>query len=154
MPSNIFLLLSDVEGESTHPEFRGAIEVLAWSWGALQSDMSQPNTTCSINDLSITKYADQATPELILACCSRRLLPRARLVCQGVSGAPYFGLDLDSVMVTSISLGASAGEDRMTENVALNFASFHVTYASQVEDGTIGPVVGPLGWDVVKCGPK
>jgi type VI secretion system secreted protein Hcp len=40
------------------------------------------------------------------------------------------------VLVTAVSTGGSGGEDRLTENVTLNFAKFHFQYQPQKADGT------------------
>ena len=38
-------------------------------------------------------------------------------------------------MVTSVSTGGSGGEDRLTENVSLNFAKVKFEYTAAVQDG-------------------
>ena len=38
-------------------------------------------------------------------------------------------------MVTSVSTGGSGGEDRLTENVTLNFEQIHFTYWTQDDKG-------------------
>ena len=38
---------------------------------------------------------------------------------------------MKEVLVTSVSTGGSGGEDRLTENVTLNFAEFKVEYTPQ-----------------------
>jgi len=40
------------------------------------------------------------------------------------------------VIITSISTGGSGGEDRLTENVTLNFAEFKTEYTPQKPDGS------------------
>jgi type VI secretion system secreted protein Hcp len=39
------------------------------------------------------------------------------------------------VIVTSVSTGGSGGEDRLTENVTLNFATVQVSYQPQATEG-------------------
>ena len=60
----------------------------------------------------------------------------------------YVKIEMEEVLVTSVTTGGSGGEDRFTENVTLNFAKFKVTYTPQKEDGTADAAVGPVGWDI------
>jgi len=52
------------------------------------------------------------------------------------------------VLVTSLSTGGSGGDDRLTENVTLNFAKVLVDYQPQKADGPKegGPV--NFGWNI------
>jgi type VI secretion system secreted protein Hcp len=43
----------------------------------------------------------------------------------------YIQITMKEVLVTSISTGGSGGEDRLTENVTLNFAEVKFSYAPQ-----------------------
>ena len=48
----------------------------------------------------------------------------------------YQTLTLEDVIVSSVSTGGSGGEDRLTENVTLNFGKFEFGYKPQKKDGT------------------
>jgi type VI secretion system secreted protein Hcp len=50
-------------------------------------------------------------------------------------------------MVTSVSTGGSGGEDRLTENVTLNFAKVKVDYKLQSDQGT-GKSAGNFRWNL------
>jgi type VI secretion system secreted protein Hcp len=50
-------------------------------------------------------------------------------------------------MVTSVSAGGSGGEDRLTENVSLNFARIKWTYTEQDFNGACSKST-TTGWDV------
>ena len=56
---------------------------------------------------------------------------------------------MSPVLVTSVDTGASSGEDRLTENVTLNFAKVEVAYTPQKEDGT-GDAEVSLIWNIEK----
>jgi type VI secretion system secreted protein Hcp len=43
---------------------------------------------------------------------------------------------MNEVLITSVSTGGSGGEDRLTENVTLNFAQVKVEYVEQAKVGT------------------
>ena len=59
----------------------------------------------------------------------------------------YIVIKLDDILVTSVSTGGSGGEDRLTENVTLNFAKVGLAYKEQEKSGAGKPAV-PYGWDI------
>ena len=44
-------------------------------------------------------------------------------------------------LISSISTGGSGGEDRLTENITINFGEFEYAYTPQKEDGSGGSVL-------------
>ena len=44
-------------------------------------------------------------------------------------------MTMTDCMVTSLSTGGSGGQDRLTENISINFAEFKVEYTPQKNDG-------------------
>lgn len=158
MAVDMFLKIEGVDGESSDHAHEGEIDVLAWSWG-----MSQSGTMhiargggagkANIQDVSVTKYTDSATPNLMQACCNGKQFDSAVLVCRKAGGdnqVEYIKVEMEHVIVTSVSTGGSSGEDRQTENVSLNFAKYKVTYTPQDNDGSPLPEIGPVGWDIQK----
>ena len=59
----------------------------------------------------------------------------------------YLKIKLNEILVSSYSSGGSGGEDRLTENVTLNFAKIDVTYTPQKVDGT-GDVGIVMNYDI------
>jgi type VI secretion system secreted protein Hcp len=157
MAVDMFLNIDNkkVKGESRDKTHADTIDVLAWSWG-----MSQSGTThtgggggagkAAVQDISITKYVDRASPDLMLACCKGSHYPNAKLIVRKAGGTPleYIIINMDTVMVTAVSTGGSGGEDRLTENVTLNFAKVHVQYQPQKADGTKDGGVVEMKWDI------
>ena len=45
---------------------------------------------------------------------------------------------MKEVFITSYSTGGSGGEDRLTENISLNFAKFKHAYKEQADTGGAG----------------
>lgn len=143
MAVDMFLKLDDVKGESQDDKNKDQIDVLAWSWG-----MSQSGTThmgggggagkVSVNDLSITKYIDKSSPNLQLACCTGKHFKEALLTVRKAGEKPldYLKITMKEVIVSSVSTGGSGGEDRLTENITLNFADFKMAYTPQKPDGS------------------
>ena len=59
----------------------------------------------------------------------------------------YLTINLTEVMVTSVSTGGSGGEDRLTENVTLNFSKVKVEYKEQLKSGGKGADTS-MTWDI------
>jgi type VI secretion system secreted protein Hcp len=65
----------------------------------------------------------------------------------GDSPLEYIHITLNDVLVTSLSTGGSGGEDRLTENILLNFGKFKVEYTNQAETGGKG-TTSTAAWDI------
>jgi type VI secretion system secreted protein Hcp len=156
MAMDMFLKLGDINGESVDkdPKHKDSIDVLAWSWG-----LSNAGTThtgggggagkVNVQDLSFTKYVDKASTALLLAGCNGKHYASALLTVRKAGEKPleYIKITLKEVLVTSVSTGGSGGEDRLTENVTLNFATFKVEYTPQDKTGAPGKTV-EVTWDI------
>ena len=143
MAVDMFLKLGDVKGESSDDAHKDEIDVLAWSWSMSQSGTTHTGTgggagKVNVQDLSVTKYIDKASPNLVLACCVGKHYPDALLTVRKAGEQPleYLKITMKDVLVTSVTTGGSHGEDRLTETVALNFAEFKIEYAPQKADGS------------------
>jgi type VI secretion system secreted protein Hcp len=143
---DMFIKIGDIKGESQDSTHKDEIDVLAWSWG-----MSNSGTThtgggggagkASIQDFSFTKFTDLSTPDLMLSTLNGQHFDEATFVVRKAGSQPleFLKIKFKEVIVTSVSTGGSGGEDRLTENVSLNFAEVEVEYIPQKEDGTAGP---------------
>ena len=158
MAVDMFLKIDGIDGESSDHAHEGEIDVLAWSWGISQSGTMHIARgggagKANISDIMVTKYTDSATANLMLACCSGKQYATAELVCRKAGGdeqVEYIKVEMENVIITSVSTGGSSGEDRQTESVSLNFAQFKVTYTPQDNDGSPLPEIGPVGWNIQK----
>lgn len=148
MAVDIFLKIDGVKGESRDSVHKEEIDVLAWSWGMSQSGSMHIGSgggsgKVSVQDLHITKFIDKSTPNLIKFCCNGKHFKEALLTVRkaGENPVEYTKIKMTDVLVSSINTGGSGGEDRLTENITLNFAKFEVIYTPQKQDGTAeGPV--------------
>lgn len=155
MAVDMFIKIGDIKGESKDAQgHKDEIDVLAWSWGASNSGSFHTGGgggagKVNVQDLSFTKYVDLASTELFLTCCTGKHHPQAKLVVRKAGDKPleYITITMDDVMVTSYSTGGSGGEDRLTENVTLNFAKVAVEYKEQAKAGAVAkPVVA--SWNI------
>ena len=156
MAVDMFLKIDDVKGESVDSKHKGTIDVLAWSWG-----MSQSGTThvgggggagkVAVQDISLTKYVDKSSPVLMLSCCNGKHFKEAVLTVRKAGEKPleYIKITMKEVIVANISTGGSGGEDRLTENVTLNFAEFKIEYVPQKPDGS-GVAAVEAAWNIAE----
>lgn len=132
-----------VEGESADSKHKKEIDVLAWSWSMSQNGTMHLGSgggagKVNVNDLSFTKYVDKSTPALLMAVCQGKHFDKVHLVVRKAGGPDaleYIKIELINVMVTGVSSGGSGGEERLTENVSLNFAEFKYVYQPQNDKG-------------------
>jgi type VI secretion system secreted protein Hcp len=156
MALDILLKIEGVEGESVIQGHEGEIDVLSWSWGMSQAGnmhhgMGGGSGKVDIQDISITKYMDKSSPNLIRACCNGEHFAQAELVVRKAGKEPldYFRVTMTPLLVTSVSTGGSGAEDRLTENVSLNFAKMSIGYTPQKSDGS-GEAEIDLNWNIEK----
>ena len=154
MAVDMFLKIGDLKGESKDSQHKEEIDVLAWSWGMANSGSAHVgggagSGKVAVQDLSFTKYIDKSSPDLMLACCNGKHFPEATLVVRKAGEKPveYLKIQMKTVLVTSVSTGGSGGEDRLTENITLNFAKVKVTYTEQTDTGAKGKAPEMM-WDI------
>jgi type VI secretion system secreted protein Hcp len=61
----------------------------------------------------------------------------------------YFIIKMTDILVTSVITGASGSEDRLTENVTLNFAKVEIDYVPQKADGS-ADTTKKAGWNIAE----
>jgi type VI secretion system secreted protein Hcp len=154
MAVDMFIKIASVDGESKDSKHGKEIDVLAWSWGLSNSGSAHTgggagSGKVNVQDLSFTKWVDSATPKLVKAACDGSHFDEALLTVRKAGGSPveYIKLKLTEVLVSSISTGGSGGEDRLTENVTLNFGKFSLDYTPQDDKGKPLTAVN-TGWDI------
>jgi len=158
MAVDMFIQIGDIKGEATDKVHKEKIDVLAWSWGLSNSGTTHHGSgggsgKANVQDLSFTKYVDAASHALLLACSNGKHFDDAHLIVRKAGGKgaaiEYIKIDMTEVMVTSVSTGGSGGEDRLTENVTLNFAKVEFKYTPQKPDGSAGTPL-PMAYDIAE----
>ena len=144
MAMDMFMDIATIPGESKDSAYAKKIDVLAWSWGMSQSGTFHTGGgggagKANVQDLSFTKWLDDASAPLQLATLNGKHIPTAVLIVRKAGETPqkYLEITMTDVMVTSVSTGGSGGEDRLTENVTLNFAKVKLDYFVQNEKGAV-----------------
>ncbi len=157
MAMDMFVKIGAIAGEAkdgNKPSHAGEFECLAWSWGISNSGSAQTGGgagagKCNVQDLSFTKYIDKGSPDLMLAACNGQHYDKAILTVRKAGTTPleYLIITMEDLIITSVSTGGSGGEDRLTENVTVNFARVKVDYKEQTATGTAG-ATPTMGWDI------
>ena len=154
MAVDMFIKIGDFEGESADKAHAKSIDVLAWSWGVSNSGTMHVGGgggagKANVQDLSLTKYVDASSSNLLGASIKGTHIPKATLIVRkaGEKAMEYIKIEMDSVIISSVSTVGSNGEDRLTENITLNFAKFKYTY--KVQDDKGGPGADKVfGWNI------
>ena len=152
--ADMFLKLTNIKGESGDAKHPDEIEVLSWSFGASQSGSAHGGTgsgtgKVSIQDLTITHYVDTASTDLLKHLTNGKHIDEGMLTVRKAGGThlEYFKFKMEQVLVTHISNGGGAGQDRITENVTLNFRKFTQEYVPQDAKGAPKASM-PFTWDI------
>lgn len=135
---------------------KGDIDVLAWSWGMSQSGSTHMGGgggagKANFQDISFTKYVDSASQALMGALAKGSHIDKVTLLVRkaGEGQHNYIVIDMQEVIVTSLSTGGSGGEDRLTENVTLNFAKVSFDYFKQDAKGAVASA-GIFKWNIAE----
>lgn len=155
MAVDMFLKLDGIKGESQDKSHKDEIHIESFSWGLSQSGVSGVGGgggagKVNVHDISIMRFADKASPELMLACCNGKHIPGGLITVRKAGEMPleYLKIKLSDIIVSSVQHSGSGAGDLLTESLSLNFAKFAVEYQQQGPDGKAqgGPVT--MGWDV------
>ena len=116
MPTDIFMKIRDIQGESRDKDHKDEIEVLAWNWG-LSNQVASPSPgggagagKTKFQDISFTHLVDKASPNLMLACASGKHHPEARLTVRRsdpTTPQEFLLIKLQDVLVTSVQSSAT-----------------------------------------------
>lgn len=167
MGVNIVLKIKDIPGESAVKSHTGEIDVLSWSWGMTQSTSAHIATgggtgSADVKDLTITKYVDSASPNLIARCFDGHDVGPATMTCIKVGGkaGPIDFVKITmpkTVIVSSVTTGEKEivdgkPTDRYIEKVTLSFAKVNFEYTSQNADQTKGAAITSNDLDIAARG--
>ena len=153
--ADVFLLLSDIPGDSLNASYKDHIDVLAWSWGLSNSSTTHVSSgfgdgKASFQDISLTKFIDKASPKLITRIANGVHIKEGTLfVTADVGQATQVlvtELKLEDIIVSSLSVSSSSN-DQPAENTTLNFSKFTITNNTIKPDGSLTKGI-PFCWDI------
>lgn len=154
MAIDMFIKIGNIEGESRDAKHAKEIDVLSWSWGLSQTGSAHigggaGSGKVKVNDLTFTKHVDRSSTALVLATCKGSHYDKACLTVRKAGDNPleYIKITMEDLIVSSVVNGGSGEDDRISEQVTLNFAKFKVEYTEQDAKGASGKT-STAAWDI------
>jgi len=152
MSSDSHIKFDGVEGESTHKDHKGEIEVLSWTWG-----VSQPSGPAGggsgkgkaiPGDFHFVHRYDKASPVLAKKCAQGVHFKDAKLTARkaGEGQKDFLVLTMKEVFITGVQPSGSSGGDIM-ESVSCSYKDIEFAYKAQDDKGAAGGEV-KFGWNV------
>lgn len=158
MAVDIVLSIKTIKGESA--KVADGIDVLEWSWGLTQSASSHISTgagsgSADVRDLTIKKWVDAASPNLIYSCFQGNDIGETKLSVTkvGGKGGPIEMVKMTmygTVFISSVNTGHAEANDRYSETVTLNFAKVKFDYTGQKPDQSKGATINSNEMDLAK----
>jgi len=159
MAFDAFLKIDGIPGESTDDKHKDWIEVLSFNHGMTQPSSATassvggaPTERVNIQDFSVVKHIDKASPKLYEFCCSGKVSANVTLeLCRaGGDKLKYLEVKMENAIISGVHPGGAAGgsDTFPTESVGFNFGKIKWTYTQQKRsDGSGGGNVTG-GWDL------
>jgi len=145
VPSNIFLTLSDIPGESVDPAHLKSLDIESFAFGG--TNINAPKASFSTMD--VTAAMDTAYPVLLLnTAAGKHSLSAVLSLCQ--SSAPYTEYSqitlYDVTVLSAQAIGATA-DIKPQVKYSFYFSKFEQSYWTITAQGTKG-LETRMGWDV------
>ena len=158
-----FLKLDGIDGESSDSKHSKEVELISFHFKAFQAGTTGSATggggkgRVKLDDLTVMKKVDKASPKLFQHCCSGEPVKKIVLTGRkaGKDQQDYLKITMTDCVVSLFqnlrsdeALGKIATDDwEQTERISFNFATIDYSYKEQKADGTLsGEIKG--GWDV------
>jgi type VI secretion system secreted protein Hcp len=142
-----------IQGESTHVDHKGEVEVLSWSWGVSRAGAVHGGGGSSVGkaqpaDLHIMHIYDKASPLLAKKCAQGVHFPAVVLTARkaGEGQKDFFKITMKEVFITSVAPSGGSGGD-IVESVSMSYGQIDFSYKPQSETGALGGEV-KFGWNV------
>ncbi len=152
MSTDSHIKFDGVDGESTHKDHKGEIEVLSWSWNVSNSSSlaggGSGKGKANPGDFVFTHTYDKASPILAKQCASGKHFKTVKLTARksGEGQKDFLVVAMKEVFITSVSPSGGHGGE-IIENVAFSYKDIEFDYKAQDDKGGLGGAV-KFGWDV------
>ncbi|WP_088281359.1 type VI secretion system tube protein Hcp [Ideonella sp. A 288] len=154
MATDTHIKFDGVDGEATHADHKGEIEILSWTWGV--SNVNAGGTSgggsgkgkATPNDFNFLHTYDKASPILAKKCAQGVHFPSVVLTARksGEGQKDFLKITLKEVFITSVQPSGSSQGD-IVESVSMSYASVDFAYKAQDDKGALGGDV-KFGWNV------
>lgn len=138
-----FMKFDGIDGESTDAQHSKWIDVLSYDWGIVRPLSTATGSTRTRGsaqslDFVCVKELDKASPKLMEMITTGQVKPLVEIhLTRNTASGPvtYMKYELKNVIITSWSTSGSAGDQRPTEQVSLNFEEIKVIYTEFDNEG-------------------
>jgi type VI secretion system secreted protein Hcp len=157
MSSNLYLKITPptgitIPGGSTAKGYEKSLEAQAYTLG-LNLPVSSGTTVGkpAFQDLTITRYADAASPTLNFLCASGKVLPSMILsvVITNAAGQTQVPLTIEfsNALIRSVSVQDAVGSGSPMETISFTYQK--VTWKSTAPDPATGQIIQSVrSWDI------
>ena len=152
MSTDSHIKFDGVDGESTHKDHKGEIEVLSWSWNVSNNSSlaggGSGKGKANPGDFVFTHTYDKASPVLAKQCASGKHFKTVKLTARkaGEGQKDFLVVSMKEVFITAVSPSGGHGGE-IIENVAFTYKDIEFEYKAQDDKGGLGGAV-KFGWDV------
>ncbi len=153
MSNDTHIKFDGVEGEATHKDHKGEIELLEWSWSV--TNESQAATGGGSGKGKATPGAfkfkhlyDKASPNLAKSCASGKHFPSVKMTCRkaGEGQKDYLVMTMKEVLITSAKPSGVKDGD-IFEEISCSYKEIEFAYKPQDEKGGLGGDI-KFGWNM------
>ncbi|MEO8058173.1 MAG: type VI secretion system tube protein Hcp [Burkholderiales bacterium] len=152
MSSDFHIKFDGVDGESTHKDHKGEIEILAWSWGVSQSSGAvsgggSGRGKATPGEFHFTHLYDKASPVLAKHCAGGKHFKDAKLTARkaGEGQKDFLVITMKEVFISSVSPSGGGGGD-VHESISCSYKDIEFAYKPQDDKGGLGGEV-KFGWN-------
>lgn len=141
-----------VDGEATHTDHKGEIEVLSWSWSVANESAvaggGSGKGKATANTFNFTHVYDKASPVLAKKCAQGVHFKEVTLTARksGEGQKDFFKIIMKEVFITGVA-PSGGGSGDIVENVHMSYGSIDFSYKPQDDKGGTGGEV-KFGWNV------
>lgn len=150
---DMFLKIDGVKGESMDKDHVGEIEINSFSWGATNNGSFGSGSgggggagKVNVQDFSIVKYFDAASPDLFIACATGKRISEATLTVRqrpAQNAAPeraegnFLVIKLQDVLISGINEDGDNSDSQgfLAEKLAIRPSRITITYTFIGPDG-------------------
>ena len=122
-----------VDGESTHKDHKGEVEILSWTWGVSNTTLAAGTGSgkgkANAAYLHFTHNYDKASPVLAKKCAQGVHFPTVVITSRkaGEGQKDFLKITMKEVFITSVQPSGSTGGDIM-ESVSMSYQSIDFAY--------------------------
>jgi type VI secretion system secreted protein Hcp len=152
MSSDYHIKFDGVEGEATHKDHKGEIEILSWSWEVSQPTAKGGGGTgrgkAEAGSFIFAHNYDRSSPLLGKHCAAGKHFATAVLTARkaGEGQKDFLKVTLKEVFITGVKPSAVA-DGGITEEVRCAYKDIEFAYKPQDDKGALGGEI-KFGWAV------